>query len=303
MKIFNTEKNSSHNGIIMIALAALCWSCGGIFLKMVNAGIGVISFWRYLAGLIALILLNRSFPVFLIKNENKSINKKDTFLLWIGGISFSICAFLYVCANRYTTAANAILLQYSNPIWIIIFGPFLLKEKNRVIDFITIGGVLFGMVLFFASELKNINSINKTMMFGNLCAIVSGFFLALYTMIMRLQKSGNTVESSMLSQVIGVVVCFPFILQTSSTSFKSMVFIILAGFVNGALALFFYSRGMKKTPALTASLICMLEPITNPIWVFLFSGEKPSFICITGGIVILGFVITRIIVCSKKPIP
>jgi len=293
------KDSSLFKGIFYVAGAAFCWSIGGVLLKLVNAGVGAISAWRYLSGLIAIMILNRSLPVFRIKDKNGSVDKKSTILLWLGGIAFACASFLYACANKYTTAANAILLQYTNPIWIIIFGPLLLKEKNRYIDFLAIGGVLTGMVLFFASELKNPDALNQTKIFGNCCAIISGFFLAFYTMIMRMQKSGKSIESSMLSQLIGLIFTCPFLFISPIPDCKSLVFLILTGIINGALAIFLYPLGLKKIPALTASLISMIEPILNPIWVFLFAGEIPSFSCIAGGFLILGFVAFRIIYIEK----
>ena len=296
------KDTSTAKGIFCVAGAAFCWSVGGVFLKMVNAGVGAISAWRYLSGLIAIMILNRSLPVFRIKDKSGAVDIKSTILLWLGGIAFACASFLYACANKYTTAANAILLQYSNPIWIIIFGPLLLKEKNRIIDFIAIGGVLTGMVLFFASELKNPGALNHTKILGNISAIVSGFFLAFYTMIMRLQKSGKSLESSMLSQLIGLVFTFPFLFISPMPDCKSFLFLILTGIINGALAIFLYPLGLKRIPALTASLISMVEPILNPIWVFIFTGEIPTVSCITGGVLILGFVAFRIIYIEKTKV-
>lgn len=294
-------KSNNQLGIFYIVLTALCWSSGGVFLKFVNAGIGTISAVRYITGLIGIILLNRAFPVFSIKNSDGTINKTATIYLWLGGICYAVCSFLYVCANRYTTAANAILLQYTNPVWIIIFGPALLKEKTTKIDLITIAGVIAGMTFFFASELINgLKNINRDIILGDFFAILSGFFLAFYTMIMRKQHDGKSVESSMLSQIIGLAFTFPFLFLCSIPDGKSCLFLVLCGLINGSLALFFYPLGLKRVTALSASLISMLEPLMNPVWVYIFAGERPGFLCIFGGLTILCFVVLRTIVIARR---
>lgn len=287
-------------GIFYIILAALCWSSGGVLLKFSNTNIAVTSAYRYLFGLISLIIICRSKPVFVIKDENKIINKKDSLLLWASAFCYAVCSFLYVCANKYTTAANAIFLQYTNPLWIIIFGPKLLGEKNSKIDYISIAGVLVGMIIFFANELTSgLEKINKRIILGDLFAILSGFCLAFYTMFTRMQKNSKAVNSSILSQILGLIFTLPFLFVNGIPDGKSVFFLFLCGLINGALALFFYPLGLKKISALSASLLSMIEPITNPIWVLIFTGEMPSPLCILGGLIILSFVVFRIVFQKK----
>lgn len=293
--------SKTSKGCLFVIAAALCWSCGGVFLKFIDADIWMISSIRYLTGFIGIVLLSRSLPVFFIRDQEGKISRNDTILLWLGAFVFVICSFLYVVANRMTTAANAIFLQYTNPVWIIILGPFILKEKNTLIDYLTIIGVFAGMLLFFANELKsgtqNIDSVSMT---GNIMAIISGFFMAFYTMLMRKQKNGSSVYSSMLSQLMGAIIFLPFLFTEKLPSTGSIVFITLTGLINGSMAVFFYPLGLKYIPALSASLISVIEPLTNPLWVFIFAGEKPSFLSIIGGILILTFVAIRTVIQLKK---
>lgn len=293
--------NKTSKGCLFVIAAALCWSCGGVFLKFIDADIWTISALRYLTGFLGIILLTRSLPVFFIKTPDGKVCKKDTAFLWLGAVLFVFCSFLYVVANKMTTAANAIFLQYTNPVWIIIFGPFLLKEKNSVIDYITIAGVFAGMFLFFANELKaGTQNINFVSMTGNIMAIISGFFMAFYTMFMRKQKNGSSIYSSMLSQLIGAIIFLPFLFTVKNLSGSSILFTTLTGLINGSMAIFFYPIGLKYIPALTASFISIIEPLTNPLWVFIFAGEKPSILSIIGGAIILIFITIRTFIQERQ---
>ncbi|MCR5605378.1 MAG: DMT family transporter [Treponema sp.] len=306
---YSNETVKYIQGIFFIVLAALCWSCGGVFLKSVKTDVMVTASIRCWIGFFAMMLLTRSKPLLYVKEkyeekENYYINRRETLYLWLGSLSYAATSLLFVFSNRLTTAANAILLEYTNPLWIIVFSPYLLGEKTNKSDYITIIGVIFGMILFFADELiAGFKYMNKTAMLGNFIAVLSGISMAFSTMFLRKQRTAsNSIKSYMNSQLLVALVGTPFIFIHGLPDKHSFIFLILTGVIVGALPGIFYPLGLKKIAALTASLIAMLEPLMSPVWVMIFTGETPSLLCITGGFIILIFVVFRLIYKNKKNI-
>ena len=289
-------------GIFFIVSAALCWSCGGVFLKSVKTDVMVTASIRCWIGFFAMMLLTHSKPLLYVKEKDEQkgnfyINRRETFYLWMGALSYATTSLLFVFSNRLTTAANAILLEYTNPLWIIIFSPYLLGEKTKKSDYITITGVIFGMLLFFADELiAGLKYMNKTAMLGNFIAVLSGISMAFSTMFLRKQKSAsNSIKSYMNSQLLVALAGTPFIFIHGLPDRHSFIFLIFTGVIVGALPGIFYPIGLKKIAALTASLIAMLEPLMSPVWVMIFTGETPSLLCVVGGLIILIFVVFRLV--------
>lgn len=292
---------NSSCGTFLVFLAALFWSCGGLFVRNINCPSLALCSLRGLIGFFTMIVFGHKFPVFFIKNPDNSLNKSETVYLWLGGLCYFATSTLYIFANKMTTAANAILLQYTNPIWIILFGPVFLGEKNTKIDYLTVAGVFVGMLMFFADEFAGgLGNLNKTVMIGNLLAVLSGVTMGFTTIFLRKQKSGKSVESYMISQLLGFVIFLPAVFSNGLPDGRSCVFIVLLGIVVGGLPGIFYATGLRTVSALTASLVAMTEPLMNPIWVFIFMGEIPGKFCIAGGIVIVGFVVFRIMFSSMK---
>lgn len=289
------------SGSIYIILTALCWSFGGLFLKFVTGNVIAVAGIRSLSGLIALMLITRRLPCFRVKNDDGTTSK-DSKYLWLCAFCSAATMILYVIANRLTTAANAILLQYSDLIWIILIGPFLLGEHNKKSDYLTVLGVFVGMCFFFADELRaGFENMNIKVIIGDCCSILSGVTMSLTTMLLRKQKNGGKgVDSYMLSMLFVSLITLPFIIKNGLPDSRSLIFMILAGVINCSLPAIFYPMGLKTVSALSAMLISLLEPLMNPIWVLIFYGEIPSILCIIGGVMIISFVIIREILHKKQ---
>ena len=149
------------------------------------------------------------------------------------------------------------------------------------------------IVLFFADGLESGNQL------GNILAALSGFTYALATIFMR-RCRGNSGGAMLLSHLITALVCIPFVIQSGLPSPKSGFFLLLVGTVSIGIPSILYTVGIKKVRALTASFITMLEPLLNPLWVVIFAGEVPSAKTILGGILILGCIMIRSVVQSRK---
>ena len=288
------------NGVLALVLCGIGWSSAGIFMKYINASSFTIAGLRSLVAFFTLLVLTRKFPKFVVRqNEGKTedgkkapIDKKQTLNLWIAAVSYSATMIMFCMANKMTYAANAVLLQYTEPIYIVMLSPFLLGEKNSKIDYICVIGVLGGMVLFFADSLfGNSGSMTSRIFWGNIIAILSGVTFALTTMFMRRVQGEATKTSFMLSQIITFIFCIPFIIQNGLLDTRSILFLVLLGSIQMGIPNFLFAVGIGKVRALSAVLIEMIEPLMNPIWVALFYKEVPTWTCITGGAIILLFVV------------
>ena len=281
------------DGAVALVICAVLWSTGGIFIKNIEWNPLAIAGTRSLiAGSFMLLATRRSIQ-FSVRSENGKIDRQSTIFFWIASISYALTMILFVTANKLTTSANAILLQYTCPIYIILFAPVLTGEKNRASDYITVLGVMLGIVLFFADGLESGNQL------GNILAALSGLAYALSIIFMR-RCRGNSGGAMMLSHLITALVCLPFVIQSGVPSAKSCFFLLLVGVVSIGIPSILYALGIKKVRALTSSFITMLEPLLNPVWVIIFSGEVPSIKTILGGILILGFIMIRSVVQNRK---
>jgi drug/metabolite transporter (DMT)-like permease len=274
-------KNDRVKSIIYLIIASVLWSTAGVLIKLVN--------WNPLA-----IAGSRSFIASFVVLAYVKKPKITMSRAQIGGaICYAATVILFVTANKLTTSANAILLQFTAPVFVALLSAWLLKENIYRYDWITMGFVFAGMILFFVDDVGVGN------MLGNVIAVVSGFFLACVTIALRLQKDGSPVETALLGNILTFIVAIPFILK-SMPDLRSIIGLILLGVFQLGMAYIFYALSMKHISAIEAILITVVEPILNPIWVFFFSGEKPTLFAIIGGLVVLSSVTVRSIYVNKK---
>jgi len=241
-----------NNGILFLFLAGLFWSSGGVFLKFVNCDSFTTAGIRSFFALLTMTVLMRRFPKFTVKTESRKIDLKNTIYMWLGGIFYSLTMILFVFANKYTTAANAVLLQYTSPIYVIFLSPLLLKEKNSKADLIAVTGVIFGMILFFAEGLETGN------IFGNLLAIGSGICYSMLPIFMRKGTVNYSKDVFLLSHLITAAASIPFFIISIKPDPVSWVFLFLLGFIQIGIPSLLYSAGVSKVRALTAALIVMI---------------------------------------------
>ena len=254
--------------ILYLVITAVLWSLGGLLIKSVNSNPLAIAGVR--SGISALLLL--------IVIGKPKLN----WSFWqIGAaLAYSATVLLFVCANKNTTAANAILLQYTAPVYVAFLGAWLLKERVRLLDGITIIAVLGGMVLFF------MDNISTKGVLGNLLAAASGLSFGAFVVFMRMQKDGSPLESVLLGNILTAIIGIPFIFQSMPDA-KGWSYLVILGVVQLGLPYILYSKAIKHVTALEASLIPVIEPILNPIWVLLLLGETPGKWAVVGGIIVM----------------
>lgn len=266
--------------ILFIILGAALLSTGGVLLKFVDMNPLAIASARG--------FFSTAIVWAYLKKPDFTLTKPKI----IGSISYAGMITGFIIANKLTTAANAIVLQFTAPIWVAILSFFILKEKIKLYDILSIILVSGGMVLFFMDDVSSGNQL------GNIVAILSGLALAGSTIAMKFQEEGSTVEITLMGHMITTVVCLPFLFQANFTLQNFLVIAILGIFQLG-IAYILIAVAIKYLTALEAILIMFLEPILNPIWVFIAVGERPSIYALAGGVIVILTVAMRSIYISR----
>jgi DME family drug/metabolite transporter len=278
-----TIQKSNFPPIALVLLAVLLWSTGGVFIKLTTLDAFSVNLGRSLFAAITVAIFTR---------------KKGLRLEWFTLLS----AFLYagtlscfVYANKNTTAANAIFLQYTAPVYILILAPFVLKEKFHLSDLITVIVCLAGMSLFFLEPQNAENKLAANLFWGNIAALVSGVFFGLYILLLRHPKSLklNPAVSVFYGNILIVLLMLPIISANPPTQInsKDILAILFLGIFQIGTAYILFTNGIARgVRSLDASIIGFVEPLLNPVWVFLFVGERPSVWAILGGVIIVAAV-------------
>lgn len=223
------------------------------------------------------------------KARPKKIDWRATTNLLLGGFFYAATMLLFVPATKMTTAANAILLQYTNPIYIIIFGPLLAGEKSDWIDIAAVAGILAGMVLLLWGDLGG------GQMAGNILALLSGVTYGGTTIFLRRAKNTRPSDSLNLSCLLSFLFALPFIVKAGlPQSAMSYPALLCLGVFQIGMPAVLLSIGIEKVPALSSVIITMIEPMMNPVWVALFAGEVPSASSVFGGLVILACIVAHV---------
>ncbi len=267
--------------ILFLAITAILWSLGGLLIKSIDSNPLAIAGVR--SGISAILIW--------IATGKPKFNW--SFAQIGAALAYSATVLLFVAANKNTTAANAILIQYTAPVYVAFLGAWLLKEKVKLLDGVTIFIVLGGMVLFFADD------ISMEGILGNVLASISGLTFAIFTVLMRMQKKGSPIESVLLGNVLTAIIGIPFIFRDMPDS-KGWLFLVILGVVQLGLPYLLYAKAIKHVTALEASLIPVLEPILNPVWVFLLLGEIPGKWAFVGGFIVLFSVTGRCLLSLRK---
>jgi drug/metabolite transporter (DMT)-like permease len=212
-----------------------------------------------------------------------------------GAIIYALMLITFVQATRWTTAANAIFLQFTAPLWVALFSIWLLGERPQRSDWATMIAVALGMLLFFGGELT------RDGLRGNLLAIFSGICLALFFIALRMQKDGSPTETVLLGSLLAGAIGLPFILWGDQpVDRREMGIIIFLGVFQLGLPFIVLTLAIKQLSAVEAILIQTLEPVLNTLWVFLFIGEVPLPSALVGAAIIATAVIINAIVAGRR---
>ena len=269
--------------ILFVVAAALLWSTGGLFIKATSLSVFEVSLGRS--------LLAAATVAFFTRGEGFRLNSVTA----LSSVFYAGMLLLFVVATKLTTAANAIFLQYTAPIYIMILEPLLYKERFRARDLAVIVACVAGMSLFFVGQIETDGRI------GNLTALVSGVCFALFALLLRHPKSGIVNRASsviygnlLLALVAALTLLFAPSLTRSAgqVSTEDLMAVVYLGVVQIGLAYTLFTLGIARgVRSLDAGIVGYVEPVLNPVWVFLFIGERPSRWAILGGAIIITAVV------------
>jgi drug/metabolite transporter (DMT)-like permease len=273
-----------YRAVGFIFVAAVLWSLGGLLIKQVD--------WNpvAIAGMRSAIA-----ALFMVRFVRWS--RITWSPIQIGGaVAYAGTVILFVVANKLTTAANTILLQYTAPIYVAMFGAWFLREKTSALDWITTAVVLGGISLFF------LDTLTAQGLWGNVCAILSGLCFGWMFLFLRKQKAESPLESVFLGNVLAALVCCPLMFRSMPDG-RSWLILLLLGSVQLALPYILIAWAIKRVTAIEAVLITAIEPILNPIWVLLVIGEKPGPWAVLGGAIVLVSVTVRSVLAASRKEP
>lgn len=261
-------------GVPAMAAAAFLWSVAGLFIKIID--------WHPLtiAGVRSLIA---AIVIFLFL---KKPHFHWSFPQVAAALAYAATMILFVSANKLTTSSNAIILQYIGPIFTAFLGAWILKERAKIEHWIAFLFVAAGIALMF------FDTLGGGRLAGDLLALLSALAFSLTFIFMRMQKDGSPLESMLMSHVltaaIGLFVSL--FLPAPHLTAKALVSVAVLGIFQVGLAAVLFAHAMKHISAVTANLVAVIEPVFNPLWVFLVLGEVPGARSIAGGAVIIAAV-------------
>jgi len=275
-------KPALNHPVALVVSAAVLWSTGGLAIKSVE--------WNALAIAATRSAIAAVTVCFLIGRPRFTFSAVQ-----LGGaLAYAATVTLFVAANKLTTAANAIFLQYTAPVYVALFGAWFLREHPTRLDWALIVVAVAGVGLFFIDELSWHG------LWGNLCALGSGLAFALLILLLRSQKDASPIESVLLGNALTALIGLPFAFS-SWPSARSWLGLVWLGVFQLGLAYVLYTKGIKHVRALESTLISTVEPVLNPIWVMLFLGEMPGrWSWIGGGLVILAATVRGVLTARSS---
>lgn len=258
--------------IIEMLICAALWSVAGIFIKLIPwNGFAVAGMRSLIAGL--------TIAAYMLITRRRYILSHRTV---VGGI---MTAGVYTCftvANKLTTAANAIVLQFTCPVFIVILSAIFLKQKIRKNDLAVVIATLAGIALFFLDQLK------PGYILGNFVAIAAGMFMAVMFILVGNMEGDERFSTITNGQFLTFFVGLPFIIATKPefTAAATASILVLGVFQLG-ISYILYVKSTQYCPPLACCLLGALEPLLNPVWVLIFDGERPGVWALIGGIIVV----------------
>ena len=256
-------------GRILILAAAFLWSLAGVFIKFLDLHPLTIVFYRSLFASL----------VFLPFVRPSQLRISPAILVSVLSYTAAISAF--VAANKLTTAANAIVLQYTAPVFVFLFSRLVLGEKVSRLNGLALGVAMLGVAIIF------FDSAGEPEMAGVLLALLSGVLFAAYMINLGRTKSVSAVYLTLINNLVCALLLFLIVKSRLGLSLNHVMILAVMGAVQLGMPYFLFSKGLQSVSLQEASLIALIEPVLNPLWVALAVGEIPSRATLAGGAMIL----------------
>jgi drug/metabolite transporter (DMT)-like permease len=272
---------------MLVLGAAILWSTGGLFIKANSLSPFELSFGRSLLAAITVAIVTR--------REGFGINPVSA----AAAVLYAALLILFVTATKLTTAANAIFLQYTAPVYVLVLEPIFYKEKFRARDALTVAVCVAGMSLFFVGKLEARD------VEGNIVALASGLCFAFYFLLLRhpSARKVNRASSVIYGNLLAVLVCAPAFAGALKRGIKpgDLAGVAYLGVIQIGVAYALFTSAMAHgLRSLDAGIVGYIEPVLNPIWVYLFIGEKPSTWAIVGGAIIVASVTAHMLSETRR---
>lgn len=268
---------SQKRAMLLMCLCAFLWSIGGLFIKLLPWNAAAICGVR--SGISALIIL-----LYMAKMKYRLTLKNP--MVWLAGLGLMGTMLLFVSANKLTTSANAIVLQSTAPLYIMVISALFFRAHYSRREYVLVAITMGGIALFFLDQLT------PGGLLGNVLALLSGLTMALmYTASGRLPDDDSSMSALVVGHTAAALAGMPFLFLTQvEISPLTVSAILILGVFQLGIPYILYAIAVRRCSPLSCSLIGMIEPLFNPVWVLLVLGEKPGFFALIGGIIVLGTV-------------
>lgn len=279
----NSTNKPSFYGPLMMLIASILFSTGGILCKLIPWSPLAINGVRNLLGGLLI-------GAYLLATHHKL---RFNFKILIGAICMCGVTTLFIVANKLTTAANAIVLQYSAPIWIIILSALILKKKPKALEIITILVVLVGIVFFFLDGIGAGNT------WGNIAAIIAGVFYAGLFLLNSL-PGADALSALFIGQLGPGIILSPLVFKETDFSAVPVIAVVALGIFQVGLAYIFFNLATSHTSPVTASIINGVEPILSSVLVAVFWGEMLSPLALVGAVIVIAAILAYNIINARR---
>ena len=258
--------------IVEMLLCAALWSIAGIFMKLIPwNGFAMAGMRSLIAGL--------TFAVYMVITRRRFIINTKTLL---SGVLTGCVYTCFAVSNKLTTAANAIVLQFTSPVFIVIFSAIIFRQRIKKNDMYVVIATLIGIALFFFDQLR------PGYILGNFVAIAAGMFMAGMFMAVGNLEGDARFSAIFIGQMFTFLVGLPFIIATKPEfTLTATLSIIILGVFQLGISYILYVHASKYCPPLACCLLGALEPLLNPVWVFLFDGERPGIFALVGAVIVV----------------
>jgi drug/metabolite transporter (DMT)-like permease len=268
---------------LFLLFAAVLWSLAGIFIKFLSLPPLTIVFYRSLfASLFFAFFVRRSITV-------------PRVALLVSALAYTAAISAFVSANKITTAANAIALQYTAPMFVFMIVHFLFGEKITGASWISLGLGMLGIAVIC------VGSAGQPDAAGVMIALLSGLLFSIYMVSLRFLKEFNPGTLTFLNNLVCCLILLPLVGSELSLSLKEVWIVAVMGVVQLGIPYWLFSKGLEQISVQEASLIVLIEPVLNPLWVALIVGELPSGATLVGGLCIVGSLAFRYLRSSLNP--
>lgn len=256
-------------GRLLILAAATLWSLAGVFIKYLDLYPLTIVFYRsFFAAL--------TFAPFVRRGQWHCSPA-----IVISVLTYTAAISAFVAANKLTTAANAIVLQYTAPLFVFLFSRLVMGERIAKLNGVALVVAMIGVAII------SLDSAGQPEMAGVLLALLSGILFAGYMVNLQQAKEAHPVYLTWINNMVCALLLLGIVQSRLALSLEQTLLLAVMGAVQLGLPYFLFSKGLQTVPIQEAALIALIEPVLNPLWVALAIGEIPSTATLAGGGMIL----------------